>query len=260
MIIPVFLSGQRKRGIKMSKVIAIIFAGGSGVRMGAGKPKQFLEVNGKPIIIHTLDIFENHPDIDEIFVACKEEYIEKLRKMLGRFDITKVRDIVPGGTTGMGSIYNALMAAKKQNDEDAIVLIHDGVRPCINAALIDEVIKAVQKKGAVATCTPLFETPIISRNGECVEETPARAECYTAQAPQAFRLGEILAAHDSVRVDNPEYRGIIDNCTLMHHLGWDVSIVKGPRTNIKVTTPEDLYIFKAMIEYRETRDAFGMES
>ena len=244
----------------MSKVIAIIFAGGSGVRMGAGKPKQFLEVNGKPIIIHTLDIFENHPDIDEIYVACKEEFIGKLHKMLGRFDITKVKDIVPGGSTGMGSIYNALVAAKKQNNEDAIVLIHDGVRPCINSLLIDKVISEVQKKGAVATCTPLFETPIISRSGAEVEETPVRAECYTAQAPQAFRLGEILGAHDSVRADNPEYRGIIDNCTLMHHLGRKVSIVKGPRTNIKVTTPEDLYIFKAMIEYRETRDAFGMDN
>ncbi len=242
----------------MSKTIAIIFAGGSGVRMGAGKPKQFLEVNGKPIIIHTLDIFENHPAVDEIYVACKEEFIENLRKMLRRFDITKVRDIVPGGTTGMGSIYNALKAADRNNSSDALVLIHDGVRPCINAALIDEVISAVQEKGAVATCTPLFETPIISKEGSVVEETPARVDCYTAQAPQAFRLGEILDAHESVRADNPEYQGIIDNCTLMHKLGKKVAIVKGPRTNIKVTTPEDLYIFKAMIEYRETRDAFGM--
>lgn len=244
----------------MKKVIAIIFAGGSGVRMGAGKPKQFLEVNGKPIIIHTLDVFENHSEIDEIYVACKEDFIGKLHKMLNRFDITKVKDIVPGGTTGMGSIYNALIAAKKQNDDDAIVLIHDGVRPCINAALISEVIKKAQEKNAVATCTPLFETPIISKNGEFVEETPVRADCYTAQAPQAFHLGEILKAHDTIRLDNPEYSGIIDNCTLMHHLGREVTIVKGPRTNIKVTTPEDLYIFKAMIEYRETRDAFGMDS
>lgn len=242
----------------MSRNIAIIFAGGSGVRMGAGKPKQFLEVNGKPIIIHTLDIFENHPDVDEIYVACKEDFIEKLRKMLRRFDITKVKDIVPGGTTGMGSIYNALKAAQKNNGSDSIVLIHDGVRPCINAALIDEVIQAVKDKGAVATCTPLFETPIISESGKTVESTPVRADCYTAQAPQAFRLGDILEAHESVRAGDPEYQGIIDNCTLMHRLGREVAIVKGPRTNIKVTTPEDLYIFKAMIEYRETRDAFGI--
>ena len=242
----------------MGRNIAIIFAGGSGVRMGAGKPKQFLEVNGKPIIIHTLDIFENHPDIDEIYVACKEEYIETLHKMLRRFDITKVRDIVPGGNTGMGSIYNALKAAAKKNEGDAIVLIHDGVRPCINPGIVDEVIEETRKSGAAATCTPLYETPIVSRNGETVEEAPDRSTCYTAQAPQGYRLGEILSFHDRVRTDNPDYTGIVDNCTLMHRLGKSVTIVKGPRSNIKVTTPEDLYIFKAMLEYRETRDAFGI--
>ncbi|MBR0400334.1 MAG: 2-C-methyl-D-erythritol 4-phosphate cytidylyltransferase [Mogibacterium sp.] len=244
----------------MAKNIAIIFAGGSGVRMGAGKPKQFLEVGGMPIIIHTLEIFENHPDIDEIYVACKEDYIEKLKKLLRRYDIEKVMDIVPGGTTGMGSIYNALRAARAWNDEDSIVLIHDGVRPCINSKLIDEVIESVKKNGAAATCTPLFETPVVSKGGELVETTPSRAECYTAQAPQGFRLGEVISAHDEVRAKDAEYTGIVDNCTLMRQLGREVAIVKGPRSNIKVTTPEDLYIFKAMIEYRETRDALGLES
>lgn len=239
--------------------MAIIFAGGSGVRMGAGKPKQFLEVNGKPIIIHTLDIFENHPDVDEIYIACKEEYIEMLRKMLRRFDIMKVRDIVPGGNTGMDSIYNALKAAERQCDEETVVLIHDGVRPCITGKLIDEVIETVGRKGSVATCTPLFETPIISQSGESVEQTPNRADCYTAQAPQAFRLGEILEVHEKVRKENPGYHGIVDNCTLMRHYGKSVAIVKGPRSNIKVTTPEDLYIFKAMIEFHETKDALGIE-
>lgn len=243
----------------MSKTLAIIFAGGSGVRMGAGKPKQFLEVDGKPIIIHTLDIFENHPAVDEIYIACKEDYISRLEKMIGRYDITKVRAVVPGGTTGMGSIYNALKAASEQNEEDAIVLIHDGVRPFISAALIDEVISTVRKDGAAVTCTPLFETPIVSRGGEIVEETPARADCYTAQAPQAFHLGTVLKAHEIVRRDNPDYTGLIDNCTLMKSLGMEVPIVKGPRSNIKVTTPEDLFMFKAMLEYRETKDALGLD-
>ena len=243
----------------MSKVIAIIFAGGSGVRMGAGKPKQFLEVDGRPIIIHTLDIFENHPRVDEIHIACKEDYIDKLKKLVSRYDISKVRSIVPGGSTGMGSIYNALKSAAECNKEDAIVLIHDGVRPCISAKLIDEVIDTANENGAAVTCTPLFETPIISKGGEIVEETPARADCYTAQAPQAFRLGTVLKAHEITRRNNPEYKGFVDNCTLMKSLGMAVPIVKGPRSNIKVTTPEDLFMFKAMIEYRETRDALGLE-
>lgn len=242
----------------MSKNIAIIFAGGSGVRMGAGKPKQFLEVEGRPIIIHTLDIFEEHPSIDEIYIACKEDYITKLQKLVKRYDITKVKAIVPGGTTALGSAYNALLAARENNDNDAVVLVHDGVRPCISAELIDEVIATTKAKGAVATCTPLFETPVISKGGDYVEESPLRSDCYTAQAPQSFRLGEILSAHEEVRKTNLEYKNIVDSCTLLRSIGKEVAIVKGPRSNIKVTTPEDLYIFKAMLEYQETKDTFEL--
>lgn len=243
----------------MSRTIAIIFAGGSGVRMGAGKPKQFLEVNGKPIIIHTLDVFENHPQVDDIIVACKDDYIDKLRKQIRLYDIDKVSSIVPGGQTAMDSVYNALKTARDISSEDSIVLIHDGVRPIINEKLISEVVEKVRECGSAATCTPLYETPIVSKNGETVEETPLRRDCYTAQAPQGFRLGEIISAHDEIRAVNPEYSEIVDNCTLMKRLGKDVAIVKGPRSNIKVTTPEDLYIFKAMLEYRETRDVLGLE-
>ena len=213
----------------MSKNIAVIFAGGSGVRMGAGKPKQFLEIDGRPIIIYTLDIFEDHPLIDEIYIACKEDYIGKMEKLVKRYGISKVKAIVPGGTTALGSQYNGLAAAKAENEDDAIVLIHDGVRPCINESLINDVIEMTKERGAVAT----------------------------AQAPQCFRLGDILEAHEKVRGDNPEYVDIVDSCTLLRSIGRDVAILKGPRSNIKVTTPEDLYIFKAMLEYKRNKDNLG---
>lgn len=243
----------------MSKVVAVIFAGGSGVRMHAEKPKQFLEVDGKPIIIHTLDIFEEHPAVDEIYIACKSDYIEKLEKIVKRFDIKKIKKIVPGGSTGMDSIYNGLKAAGENNNGDAIVLIHDGVRPCVGEGLINEVIEKVKETGAVATCTPMFETPVISKSGKLVEETPKRADCFTAQAPQSFMLGEIIKAHEAERKENPNYEGLVDSCSLMKKYGKDVYIIKGPRSNIKVTTPEDLYIFKAMLEYKNTQDTFGIE-
>ncbi len=242
----------------MSKNIAIIFAGGSGARMGSGVPKQFLEVNGKPIIIHTLEIFEDHPAIDEIYVACKTEYISKLRRLVDRFWITKVRNIVPGGETGQDSIYNALKACSENCVGDDIVLIHDGVRPCITPELIDDVIESVKENGSAVTCTPMYETPVVSRGGKIVEDTPPRADFYTAQAPQSFYLGDILEAHEKIRSSEKGYEGIVDSCTLMRRLGKDVAIVEGNRGNIKVTTPEDLYIFRAMIQYRETQDAFGL--
>lgn len=242
----------------MSKNVAIIFAGGSGVRMGSGLPKQFLEVNGKPIIIHTLELFDEHPLIDAIYIACKDDYISKLDKMIRVYMLEKVRKIVPGGATGQDSIRNALLAAREENDDDTIVLIHDGVRPCIPPSTINEDISCVQEHGNAVTCTSMVETPVISEAGSKVEELPPRSLFFTAQAPQCFYLGEVLAAHEKEREVNPGYEGVIDTCTLMKKHGHNIYIVKGPRGNIKVTTPEDLYIFKAMQEYRETRNAFGL--
>ena len=239
------------------KNIAIIFAGGSGARMGSGLPKQFLEVNGKPIIIYTLEIFEEHPDIDSIYIACKEDYIAKLEKLVKRFLITKVRKIVPGGETGQDSIYNALSAAAEENPADSLVLIHDGVRPCISGETIDNVLECARKNGNAVTCTELFETPVVSEGGEFVEDLPSRDKFYTAQAPQCFSLGDVMKAHAEVRKEGKGYEGIIDTCTLMKKMGAKVAIVKGPRGNIKVTTPEDLYLFRAMIQYHETEHVFG---
>ena len=241
----------------MSKNIAIIFAGGSGARMGTGIPKQFLEVNGKPIIIHTLEIFEEHPDIDEIYVACREDYIRRLQKLAKLFMVSKLVKIVPGGTTGQDSIYNALCAAKENNTDDAIVLIHDGVRPCITKEVIDDDLECVKKNGLAITCTPLFETPVVSSDGETIEEIPLRSKYYTAQAPQCFYLGDVIKAHINMRQENPGYEGVFDTCSLMKMTGSKVTLVKGPRGNIKVTTPEDLYTFRAMIEYKETEQIFG---
>lgn len=241
----------------MSKNIAIIFAGGSGARMGAGLPKQFLEVNGKAIIIHTLDIFEEHHEIDEIYVACKEEYIPKLNKLIRKNYISKVVKVVPGGANGQESIYHALEAAKENNTDDAIVLIHDGVRPCITRELISENIASVQEFGSAVTCKALYETPIISKDAKNIDEVPPRNIFYTAQAPQCFYLGEVMEAHRMMRECNPEYKDVVDTCTLMKMTGKDVKLVEGPRGNIKVTTPEDLYIFRAMIQYRETEEIFG---
>ena len=241
----------------MGKNIAIIFAGGSGARMGSGLPKQFLEVNGKPIIIHTLDVFEEHPEIDEIYVACKEDYIPRLQKLVKKHMISKVMNIVPGGATGQDSIYNALSAAKVNNEDDSVVLIHDGVRPCITKELIDDDLESVRKYGTAITCNAMYETPVISQDGLTVDEVPPRAPFYTAQAPQCFYLGDVMAAHAVMRKENPGYVGVVDTCTMMKMLGKDVKIVVGPRGNIKVTPPEDLYTFRAMIQYKESEQIFG---
>ncbi len=242
----------------MEKNIAVIFAGGSGARMGSGLPKQFIEVEGKPVIIHTLEIFEEHPDIDSIYIACKKEYIDKLRKLVKRFMITKVCGIVEGGKTGQDSIYNGLNAAYDAEGGNNMVLIHDGVRPCVTAETIDKNIRTALEKGSAVTCTRFFETPIMSKSGDMVEESPDRSCFYTAQAPQTFVLEDVIKAHIETRKTNPEYQGIIDTCTLMRSIGNTVYMVEGNRGNIKVTTPEDLYVFRAMLAYKENQQALGL--
>ena len=233
--------------------IAIIFAGGVGSRMGAKIPKQFLEYQKKPIIIHTIEAFENHPDITKIYIACKKELINELKGMIKKFGINKVKGIVPGGETGQDSIYNGLRAAAKENDGDSIVLIHDGVRPNITSDLITRDIESVLKYGTAITCTRSIETPIISLNGQTVTEMKPREVSFTAKAPQCFYLKDILEGHKITRKTNPKYEGIIDSCTLMHKLGKEVHIVEGNRDNIKVTTPEDFNTLIAL-SLKETFD------
>ena len=239
--------------------IAVIFAGGSGVRMGAGMPKQFLEINGKPIIIHTLDNFQNCDDIDKIYIACKKDYIEQLHKFTERFGITKVCKIVEGGTSGQDSIYRALSAAYEENDRDSIVLIHDGVRPFVSDEVIRKNIDSVKAHGSGITCTSFFETPILSRGGLEVEEMPLKKHMFTAQAPQSFYLGEIVDAHHEMREKNPDYTDIADSCNLYNALGKKVFIVEGNRGNIKVTTPEDFYTLRALLQYRENEQILGLK-
>lgn len=240
--------------------IAIIFAGGVGQRMGADIPKQFLEVCGKPIIIHTLEKFQYCDEITKIYVACKEELIDEFKKMVKKYNITKVGEnsIVAGGATGQDSIYNALCAAAKENSGDSIVLIHDGVRPVITSEVIEKNIESVEKYGSAITCTKAFETPIISIDGEGVSFMPQRENSLTAQAPQSFYLKDILEAHKKTREENPNYNGIIDSCTLMHRIGFPVHIVEGNRDNIKVTTPDDYLRLLAILSFQDQAKVFEL--
>ena len=238
--------------------IAVIFAGGSGVRMGAGIPKQFLEINGKPIIVHTLELFENHGEIDRIYVTMLADYIPYMKRLVKKFALTKVADVIPGGETGQDSIYNGLKRAAEDNDGDSVVLIHDGVRPWVSYDTISRNIAGVKENGNAITCTPCFETILMSTTGKTVETVPYRKDTYAAQAPQSFRLGEIIAAHEKVRATENRYDNLVDSCTLIKSIGIEAHMVEGNRGNIKVTTPEDVYMYRALIQYRENEQAFGI--
>ena len=242
------------------KNIAVIFAGGTGTRMGVSDvPKQFLEVGGKPIIIYTLEHFQKHAQIDEIYVVCIERWIDYLQGLIDTNHIDKVRSVIAGGGSGMDSIYLGLKEAQKNCQPDDIVLIHDGVRPFVTEDLISRNIADARSYGNSITCTECNETFIMSKNGVDVADVPIRRESFTAQAPQAFRLGEVIEAHEQVRESNPNYTDIVDNCTLFHTLGKRTYMTKGVRGNTKITNPVDIYIFEAWLEFEKNgRKAKGV--
>ncbi len=236
--------------------IAVIFAGGSGKRMHTkARPKQFLELNGKPIIIYTLELFDNHPQINAIVVACIEPWIPFLKKMIRKFEINKVVSIVAGGATGQDSIYNGLCAAEKYaGGKPASVLIHDGVRPLITPDTITENIKAVGQYESCITCVPATETFVVRHDNDTLS-IPERKDSLIARAPQTFFLRDILTAHRRARADGRH--DFIDSCTMMSHYGYKLHTIIGPMENIKITTPTDFFIFRAMVEVHENQQIFG---
>lgn len=246
----------------MRNNIAIVFAGGTGQRLSRGEksvPKQFLKINDKPIIVHTLELFQKHEQIDKIYIAIHPDYYDYMQDLVKFHYITKTAGIVKGGVTGQDSIYNALVLARKENSGDSIVLIHDGVRPNITQDVISRNIECASENGNAITCTSCFETILISDNNVNPKTVPYRKNTYAAQAPQSFILDEILEAHEITREKNPDYVDIVDSCTLYKTLGKTTFMIGGNRGNIKITTIEDLYILRALIRYKEDLDAFGIK-
>ncbi|WP_288725332.1 2-C-methyl-D-erythritol 4-phosphate cytidylyltransferase [uncultured Treponema sp.] len=236
---------------------ALIFAGGSGTRMNSkSRPKQFLQFYGKELIIHTLENFQNHDEIDGIAVVCIEEWIPYLNKLLEKYGIDKVKAVVFGGVTGQESIFKGLKAIKTfDKDEKSIVLIHDGVRPFINEDVISSCIKTVKEKRSAITVVPATETIITSEDGK-ISTITDRSKCCLARAPQCFYLDDILDAHHKAIKDGN--LNMIDSASLMKFYGHELYTVQGNADNIKITTPTDFYTFKALYEVRENQQIFGL--
>lgn len=240
--------------------IAIIFAGGVGRRMGnIGKPKQFLQVQGRPILIYTLAQFQKHPEIDKIIVVSGRDFIDETRLLVDEYSISKASDIVVGGATSQDSIYNGLCAAAEKNSLESIVLIHDGVRPLIDEKLISRNISCVKENGNAITCTKSDITVFFSLDTAQVHDVPKRDYAYNALAPQSFFLKDILVAHENERKINPEYVDVVDSCTMLNKQGASLYMVEGGKENIKITTSQDYYIMLALLQYFESLDVLGIE-
>ena len=237
--------------------IAIIFAGGTGIRMRSrGLPKQFLEVHGKPIISYTIENFERNRHIESIIVVCLESYIKRMKCIAVQAGFTKIVDVIAGGTTGQESIYNGLCFARKIFSLNDIVLIHDGVRPLISDDLITQCIKTTQKFGNAITVSPAMET-IVTIDEEGINYAIFnRDQCFHAKAPQTFFLKDILSAHERAIKDG--YIGAIDSASLMKYYNMPLHFVRNDANNIKITTPADFYIFRALLEAKENVQILGV--
>lgn len=237
-------------------VTALVFAGGTGRRMNSrSKPKQFLEMHGKPIIIYTLEHFEFHEDIDKMVVVCLEEWIRELEGLLKRFGITKVEKIVPGGETGHDSIYKGLKAMEETTAEKDIVLIHDGVRPLINKEIISQNIEAVEQYGSAITAELARESVVRSVDGQSITEVPPREQMYIAKAPQSFYYGEILRLYEKAGKDRIK---TIDSSHLCSIYQYPMHIIASTKNNLKITEPADFYIYRALYEAMEGQQIFGI--
>lgn len=235
--------------------IAVVFAGGTGQRMNSkSKPKQFLMLHGRPIIIYTLERFEQHPDVDAIVVVCLSDWIDELKRYINTYGLTKIASIVPGGDSGQASIRNGVYEAARLFPSDSVVLVHDGVRPLVDSRTISDCIDCVAEHGSAVTVVPAIETIVQSTDG-VIDNIIDRKRCQLARAPQCFRLGELRAAHE--RALDEGLTEFIDSASLMAHYGHKLYEVEGSPANIKITTPSDYYIMRAIMDEQEDSQFFG---
>lgn len=237
--------------------VAVIFAGGVGRRMNnSSTPKQFLNLHNKPIIIYTLEAFQNCPEVDGICISCLPSHMEYMERLCRKYEITKANWIVAGGSTGQESIFNGLEAIHAHCPEDTVVMIHDGVRPLISSKLICDNIACVRKNGNAISCTSMIETPAQIAVDGTITAVYDRKNTVIAKAPQSFFLRDIYRAHLQARQEGRD--DFVDSASMLTHYGATLHMVECPWDNIKITTPGDFYIFKAIVEARENAQIFGI--
>lgn len=225
--------------------IGLLIAGGSGNRMHQDIPKQFITVNDRPVIAYTLEAFERHPEIDVIAVVCIEGWEQVLHAYARQFNITKLKYVVPGGETGQASIRNGVFELERYFDRKDIVLIHDAIRPMVSAEIISDCIRVTHEKGNAITVIPCAEAMLQTEDGIVSAGNYPRDQLKRTQTPQAFRLGKICDLHR--RALEAGICNSVASCTLMIEMGENVYFSAGSEKNIKLTTVEDLDIFKALL-------------
>lgn len=230
--------------------IALLTAAGNGTRMHQDIPKQFLHVDNKPIIIHTMAAFQLHPNIDAIIVITLDSWSEVVWAYAKQFGISKLRWVVPGGETGQDSIWNGLDALKKDlPDENVVVMIHDGNRPLVSAEIISDSFATFSKYGSAVAAIPCTEVVFESEDGFSSCVSTDREKLFRTQTPHTYYLNDLFNAHKEAMKRG--IRGTAASCMLMKELGRMTYFSKGSEENIKITNQEDLKLFKAILHTKQ---------
>ena len=229
------------------KTIAIIIAGGKGSRMGLDIPKQFVNINDKPVIIYTLEAFQKHPQIDYIEVVCIEGWEDTLKKYCKQYGITKLKWIVPGGNTGQESIRNGVYNLIDKVKDDDNIIIHDGVRPMLDEEIISDVIVKCNQYGNGVSSMPYNEQIFLKDNEESTIKYIPRETLRRVVTPQAYKFGKLNWAYHKAFAENIGISGSSYTNTMMTELGERLYFAAGSDKNIKLTTVDNLAIFKALL-------------
>ena len=237
----------------MSKTIAIILAGGSGNRMGQDIPKQFLNVEDKPIIIYTLEAFQNHPKIDEIEVVCREGWENILEAYAKQFGITKLKYLAKPGETSQESIYNGVKNLRDIAKPDDIIVVNDGVRPLVDDSVLSDVIVTCEKYGNGVTSLPYNEQifQVDEKDPNTTVEYIPRDRLRRVSTPQAYHFGEASDAYEEAYSKNIGVGGSSYINTMMVELGKRLYLASGSDRNIKLTTTDDIELFTAILKTKK---------
>lgn len=229
---------------------ALIIAGGVGKRMGMDIPKQFIMVDGKPIIIYTLESFQAHPDVDQILVVCKEGWDETLWGYVHQYKLDKVKWIIKGGTLGQYSINNGVQFLKDHCDDDDIVVIHDGIRPLVDEIVLSDVIVKAKEYGNAVTSMPYNEQIFVKKTEETTTQYIDRNTLRRVSTPQAYQFGKLSWAYDKAVAEDIGMTDSSYTNTMMVDLGETLHFAAGSDKNIKLTTTGDLQMFKAYLNMK----------
>lgn len=224
--------------------VALIVAAGTGSRMGKDIPKQFLLVNNKPLVIYSVEAFNQNALIDEIYIVTSENYMAEVKDWCLLYKLNKVINIIKGGDSRQESVYLGLKGIKAKDDD--VILIHDGARPLVSQDIINNNIEASKKYDAINTVIKANDTIMHSKDGSIVNDVPNREELYQSQTPQTFKYGLILKGHEYALKNNVP--NVTDDVKIAMLLGIDVHLVEGNKRNFKITTEEDLELFKVLIK------------